>query len=91
MTTAVETAYFRPSRVTAGSLLSNNDPRVAGYKRLVSVTEVGRDETTGEWFAFYQSGTRRAKINLRRIFLDGKKRAQGYNLLPSPPQGSDPA
>lgn len=68
--------------VRVGSRLSNNDPRCPEAQKVVTVTHIGRT-TAGPSMVAYQAATRMAWIKASRIFTDGKKRAQGYNLLPS--------
>lgn len=71
------------SKVTKGSVLSNNDARAEGATVVVEAVafKVPNDPTSGIDYVTYHTGQRRAKISGHRIFEDGKSRAQGYNFL----------
>ncbi len=74
----MKTADKFPDQIKSGTVLINNDPRVAEDKRIITVEAV-RSSTLDGYTAHYQANTRWAKIKFNRIFLDGKPRHQGYN------------
>ena len=63
--------------VAVGSKLRNNDPRKNGE----TVEVIAVSSEIGGSFAYYQAGKRKARVNLKRVFTDGRQRAQGYNLV----------
>lgn len=67
--------------IKRGAVLRDNDPRNKG--RMVIVTRVEADRVV------YASKTRTCHISKARIFTDGKKRAQGWNVVsPAEAHGS---
>ncbi len=65
--------------VKVGSILKDNDPRQIkdGIHRTVEV--IALDLRLG--YAIYDSGKRKSRIKLSRIWLDGKDRHQGFNFV----------
>lgn len=63
-----------------GDRLQDNDPRnmnpETGERKVVKIVLLHGD------YAYYQAGSRRARIHLSRIHSDGKKRNHGFTLLP---------
>lgn len=67
--------------IKIGSKLKNNDPRKNG--EIVTVEGIVTNNPGVEpRSAVYRTSKRTVQINFSRIFLDGKARSQGYNLLP---------
>lgn len=63
--------------IVPGSLLQDNDRRFHGRRVTVTRTVLIGDQ----WYAIWQGVRRENKIAFRRIFMDGAKRAQGWNLV----------
>lgn len=65
-------------KLKVGDRLRNNDPRIpdGDPRKVVTVTS-----TLGNSYVVYEASTRTARITVTRIFDDGKKRSQGYNLV----------
>lgn len=60
-------------KIKVGDVLRDNDPRFKG--RTVVVVYAG------DTYVSYAGKSRWCSIKTRRIFTDGKKRAQGWNLI----------
>lgn len=63
-------------KIEVGTVLRDNDPRFKG--RTVVVAHVGAS------YVDYQGKSRYCTLRLDRIFSDGKKRAQGWNVVTDP-------
>lgn len=61
--------------IKEGTLLKNNDPRVAG-----TAAAVIRVKNVIGGYAYYDAPTRRAKIRLDRIYPAGSTRKGGYSV-----------
>jgi hypothetical protein len=66
--------------IQVGDWIKDNDPRRASDPARQIVNFDGVD---GPHFTVY-GNKRRQRIREDRIFLDGKKRSQGWNLVPAP-------
>jgi hypothetical protein len=74
--------------VKIGLLMTNNEPRTAPANKTVEIVEVYDGHNGGDCFVIYKTAIgRRVKVNLTRIFIDGKPRHQGFNIV----KPADPA
>lgn len=74
-----KTVSQTPDILKPGMYMQDNDPRT--NKRAVVITAVHTDPLTGQQYACYRYGYRVARVRFDRIYIDGKERRKGWNLM----------